>query len=207
VKGIPDTSADDLISIELETWIDAARRGDREALGQALAKAQDYLLLVAGDRLSPELKAKGDPSDLVQETFLRAQRGIDGFRGRTDGEWRHWLRMILVRTLAKENRRFAATAKRSVEREVTIPDGCPSDCAKSDETPSRELVRREGDTALIEILERLPGHYRDVVNWHHGERLTFREIGRRRGISAEAARKLWTRALARLRKELGPADD
>jgi RNA polymerase sigma factor (sigma-70 family) len=77
---------------------------------------------------------------------------------------------------------------------------CP---ASRDPTPSRELARREREAALLAALERLPGPYRDVVIWHHREQLAFEEIGRRRGISAEAARKLWARALARLRQELG----
>ncbi len=123
MDGIQDISACDSIPIELELWIEAARHGDREALGQALSFCRDYLLLVANDGLKPELRAKGNASDMVQETFLRAQRGIEGFRGRTASEWRHWLRSILMRNLAEEGRRFGATAKRQVQREVTIPRG------------------------------------------------------------------------------------
>ena len=90
---------------------------------------------------------------------------------------------------------------------MTIPEGMRLECAGTIETPSRDLARRKREAALIEGLERLPDHYREVVIWHHREQLSFEEIGRRRGISAEAARKLWTRALGRLRKELGPAHD
>ena len=82
---------------ELETWIEAARQGDREALGQALSSVRDYLLLVANEGLEPALKAKGNASDLVQETFLLAQRGVENFRGRTASDWRHWLKRILIR--------------------------------------------------------------------------------------------------------------
>ena len=53
----------------------------------------------------------------------------------------------------------------------------------------------------------MPDHYREIITWHHREQLSFEEIGRRHGISAEAARKRWTRALGRLRKELGPSHD
>jgi RNA polymerase sigma-70 factor, ECF subfamily len=207
VDGIQDISACDSIPIELELWIEAARRGDREALGQALSICRDYLLLVANDGLKPELRAKGNASDMVQETFLRAQRGIEGFRGRTASEWRHWLRSILVRNLAEEGRRFGATAKRQIQREVTIRELIGLDCKRTTETPSNDLARREREAALIEALERLPAHYRDVVIWHHREQLSFEEIGQRLGNSAEAARKLWTRALICLRKELGPAHD
>ena len=155
----------------------------------------------------PALKAKGNASDLVQETFLMAQRGVERFRGRTASEWRHWLRSILIRNMAQERRRFAATAKRQVQREVAVPDEMQLEYAGYVETPSRNLALRELEAALIEGLQRLPAHYREVVTWHQREGLSFEEIGLRCGISAEAARKLWTRALARLRKELGPAHD
>jgi RNA polymerase sigma-70 factor, ECF subfamily len=193
--------------IELETWIETARQGDREALGQALSSVRDYLLLVANEGLEPALKAKGNASDLVQETFLLAQRGVEKFRGHTADEWRHWLKRILIRSIAQERRRFAATAKRQVQREVTIPDGMQLKNSAYIETPSRNMALRELETALTEGLERLPDRYREVVIWHHREQLSFEEIGRRYGIKGDAARKLWTRALGRLRKEIGPAHD
>ena len=56
-------------------------------------------------------------------------------------------------------------------------------------------------------LERLPENYRRVVVWYQYERLTFDEIGRRLDRTAEAARKLWSRALVRLTEEIGPAHD
>ena len=78
-----DTRMDDSSLTELESWILAARQGNREALGRALSSVRDYLLLVANEELDPALHAKGNASDLVQETFLRAQRGVEAFRGRT----------------------------------------------------------------------------------------------------------------------------
>jgi RNA polymerase sigma-70 factor (ECF subfamily) len=168
---------------------------------------RDYLLLVANEGLDTSLQAKGNASDLVQETFLRAQRGVEGFRGRTATEWRLWLRSILSRNLARTRRRFAGTAKRLVQREAEIPDGRLFERFCNEEKASGNLARREREAALLEALERLPVHYRNVVVWHHREHLSFKGVGTRLGISAEAARKLWARALARLRKELGPAYD
>ncbi len=207
MNGIQDDRSCDSIPVELELWIESARRGDRQALGQALCCCRDYLLLVAEDRLRPELRAKGNASDLVQETFLRAQRGFEGFRGRTATEWRHWLRKILVRNLAEESRRFGATAKRQVRREVPIHAQFRLDCARTSDTPSSQLARLEREAALMEALERLPAHYRNVVIWHHREQRSFDEISQLTGNSPEAARKIWTRALICLRKELGPAHD
>jgi RNA polymerase sigma-70 factor (ECF subfamily) len=187
----------------VETWIEAARRGDREALGQALASFRDYLLLMANDGLEPGVVAKGGASDVVQDTFCRAHRAFGDFRGRSEAEWRNWLRIILIRCLAHHRRRYGATSKRRRALEVPIPTEMHRTPAARDPTPSRELARREREAARVAAVDRLPVKYRDVVIWYHRERMSFEEIGRRRGISSEAARKLWTRALLRLRKELG----
>jgi RNA polymerase sigma-70 factor (ECF subfamily) len=187
----------------LATWIEAARRGDREALGRALCSFRGYLLLVANEELHPVLSVKGGPSDLVQDTLLQAHRGFAQFRGQTSAEWRNWLRTILVRSLAHHRRRYSLTAKRRQGREVQIDSRIIGSPESRDPTPSGELARREREAALLAAIDRLPAHYRDVVIWHHRERLPFEEIGRRRDISAEAARKLWTRALGHLRQELG----
>jgi RNA polymerase sigma-70 factor (subfamily 1) len=199
-------AGDDPPFTELEAWIEAASQGEREALGRALSSVRDYLLLVANDVLQPALQAKATASDLVQETFLQAQRCVQQFRGRTASEWRHWLRSILISNIAQDRRRLA-TAKRQVQREVTVPEQMPLEDAQHVDTPSRNLALRELETALVEGLNRIPPHYREVVTWHHREQLSFEEIGRRHGISAEAARKRFKRALGRLRKELGPRND
>src|SRR4051794_35143216 len=100
--------------------IDAARRGDPDALGRALELFRDYLLLVANQELEPELKAKLGGSDLVQETFLGAQRDLASFRGQSETEWRLWLRGILVHLLANHRRQYRSTGKRRIDCEVPL---------------------------------------------------------------------------------------
>ena len=58
----------------------AARAGSREALGQILQACRGYLLLLAERELAPDLRAKGGASDLVQETFLEAQKDFAHFQ-------------------------------------------------------------------------------------------------------------------------------
>jgi RNA polymerase sigma-70 factor (ECF subfamily) len=102
--------------VDLEAWIAAARNGDRGALAQALMSFRDYLLLVANQQMDRSLQAKEGASDLVQETFLQAQRRIASYRGRSPSEWRSWLRSILIRHVANKRRHFEATAKRKAHR-------------------------------------------------------------------------------------------
>src|SRR5437899_2062269 len=90
-------------------WLPAARTGSTEALGQLLEACRGYLLLIAQRELAPDLQAKGGASDLVQETFLKAQRHFAGFQGDSEGELKAWLRQLLLNNLADFTRLYRAT--------------------------------------------------------------------------------------------------
>jgi RNA polymerase sigma-70 factor (ECF subfamily) len=191
--------------------LERARAGDREVLGRALESCRDYLLLIAARGLDADLIAKGGPSDIVQDTLLGAYRDFDAFSGCSRDELLAWLRKILQNNLAVHRRRYRGTRKRQVSLE--IPTGGSSGSAAFDgllcdsATPGTAAIRREQSAGLLAALERIPEDYRRVVVLHQYERLTFEEIGERLGRSADAIRKLWSRALFRLTEEIGTAHD
>jgi len=188
----------------------AARSGSREALGELLEGYRRYLTRVARDQLDPRLMAKGDPSDLVQETFRDAQRAFGQFRGSSEAELLAWLRQILVHRIGRFARRYRSTQKRSAVREVTLDPGDSSATAayRADTpTPSAEAVANEQSGVLQDALARLPGEYREAILLRYRDGMSFEEIGRALGRSAEAARKLWGRAVERLREEMDEACD
>jgi RNA polymerase sigma-70 factor (ECF subfamily) len=65
-----------------------ARTGDPAALGQVLEGYRDYLRLLARGGVGQELRVRLDPSDLVQETLLEAQRDFGQFAGSSEVNWR-----------------------------------------------------------------------------------------------------------------------
>src|SRR4051794_701036 len=87
------------LATEAERWIEQARNGSREALGQLLDAFRSLLLAVAGEKLPTYLRAKGGASDLVQDTFLEAQRDFADFQGACEPEVRKWLCRILERNV------------------------------------------------------------------------------------------------------------
>jgi RNA polymerase sigma-70 factor, ECF subfamily len=188
-------------------WLSAARGGSREALGNLLEACRDYLLLVANQELDVDLRAKGGASDLVQQTFLEAQRDFGAFQGSSEEELLGWLRRLLVHNLADFTRRYRGTGKRRAEREVMLEadssDAAPADALAADTpSPSGRAVAREEDEGLERALARLPEDYRQVILLRYQEEHSFDEIGELMGRSANAARKLWLRAVERLRHEL-----
>jgi RNA polymerase sigma-70 factor (ECF subfamily) len=74
-----------------ERLISRARAGDEHALGRVLEHYRKYLRLVARSRIGLAMRIKVDPSDLVQETFLKAHRDFAGFRGHGEDELVAWL--------------------------------------------------------------------------------------------------------------------
>ncbi len=81
---------------EPETLITEARNGSDRALGQLLELYRSYLMLLARVQVGQSLQSKVDPSDLVQETYLQAQRHFGGFRGASEAELMGWLRKIMA---------------------------------------------------------------------------------------------------------------
>lgn len=208
----PVENSDDLYEqiageAEVARLIRAAREGSIEAFAGIAERVRPYLLLVANQDLDQQLQAKMGASDIVQQTLLDAQRDIVHFRGASEGELLAWLRRILRNDLLQARRCFQGTGKRQLSREVpwegNHPESSsPIDVAANDVSPRSEVAGREEVEALENAISQLPSDYRQVLRWRNWEQLSFDEIGRRLGRSAEAARKLWSRAVLRLEREL-----
>src|SRR5215468_10286288 len=164
-----------------ERLLSVAQAGSREALGRLLDGCREYLLLIAQRELDADMKAKGGASDLVQETFLEAQRDFAQFHGQTEGELLAWLRQLLLNNVANFTRRFRETAKRGVDREVSLEGDRSSfnqaaGVADSTPTPSDVAVQNEQAEAVQRALARLPEDYRAVLQLRYTEELPFEEV-------------------------------
>jgi RNA polymerase sigma-70 factor (ECF subfamily) len=171
---------------------------------EAIEACRPYLLQVAASQLGSDLRPKGDASDLVQQTYLEAHRDIKTFEGRTLGEMKAWLRQILLNNLKQFARRYRASAKRRIDREVPLEPRStgPESLVSETASPSRQVIAQERSQAVRAALALLSEQsLKSVLGRAHDDR-TFREIGTDLGCSSVAARKLWIRSIARLRREL-----
>jgi RNA polymerase sigma-70 factor (ECF subfamily) len=195
----------------IEGWLAAARQGSEEALGHVLERCRPYLLRMANQELASDLRAKQGASDLVQETFVEAHQDFARFDGATAAQWRAWLRGILQHKLANLVRHYCQTDKRHVNREVPLPgtsaDGPSGGPMAPDSSPSAQAQAHEQDEALNRALAQLPEAQQQIIRLRSYEDLSFEEAGRRLGRSAEAARKLWGRAIEQLQQLLEPPND
>lgn len=187
--------------------IDLARGGHDSAVAQLLESCRKYLLLAANRGLPPEVRGKIGGSDLVQETIIQAQSMFDRFEGHSQRELLAWTGVILDHKLAHARRRFVGTQKRDARLELPLCGGDPwndDDLRLVDpiDSPSTIAIAGEEARLLKQAMARLPAEYRDMLVLRNWERLSFVEIAAIIERSPQAARKLWSRAVLALRKEL-----
>lgn len=131
--------------------------------------------------------------DAVQETFLKAYRGMDGFRG--ESSEKTWLMRIAMNT-CKNMRRSAWM--RFVDRRVSL-DQLPEPVAPSD--PAHR--------ALTQAIMRLPRKEKEAVLLYYDQGMQVREIAGALGVSAPAISKRLKKARELIRRELegGESDE
>jgi RNA polymerase sigma-70 factor, ECF subfamily len=156
------------ISHEVDGALDAARRGDAGAF-QALVAPHLRALHLHCYRM---LGSYADAEDAMQESLLRAWRGLAGFEGRSP--LRHWLYRITTTTCLKaiERRGRAPAAGPDVAWLQPYPDTLLDQLTDQDADPAVIVDRRESVAlAFITALQILPGTQRavlilrDVLDW------------------------------------------
>ena len=188
----------------------ADRSGGNDAgLGDLLERHRARLRATAGGMVGPALRPRVDPSDLVQETFLRASRDFPRFEGGDDRTLLVWLLKILANHLTdqvKHHRRLSRRCDRQGSLDALLErPGSDARRALADPgpSPSAGAARRERAVLLADAVDRLPEDYREVYRLRTLHHLPFEDVAARMGRSSGAVRMLWARALERLSAELG----
>ncbi len=189
--------------------IGAARRGEKEQLGQLLQFYFNYLTLLASTQLDNRLRRRLNPSDLVQETMLAAHRDFVAFRGTTPQEFVAWLRQILINVLHGAIARHVKAGKRDIRREISIDEiGQGLDRSAANlasllpspvSNPSGKVHAQERAAELADHLALLRPDYREVIVLRNLQGLSFEEIATQMERSAGAVRMLWLRAIDRFK--------
>ena len=146
-------------SRRIDKRLPEAKAGSPMALGEVLEACRRYLTWIARRAIDPDLQAKSGPSDLVQETFLEAQRDFGSFQGDTEAELLAWLRRLLLNNLANFARSYRDTAKRRLKRERSLDSDSDSPGTQPmgrTPTPSTFMMKREQDQVIQQGMERLP---------------------------------------------------
>jgi RNA polymerase sigma factor (sigma-70 family) len=186
----------------LERLLVRARAGSRSALGRLLVAVRPWLRRRAQDQLPQGMPQKQDASDLVQECQAIVTAEIGRFRGRDVRDFRAWLNRILQNRLLR-SLRFWREKRRDFKREVslnlTAGHGDVEGIAPAAISPLEELSIEEDRERLLLALSWCRDEDHAVISLHLIEGRSHDEIGAELGLSINAVRQRYSRAIRRLR--------
>ena len=193
-------------SAETRSLLDKAQAGDRQAFDLLFGTHRAHLRNMVDLRLDPNIRARVDASDVVQETNLEAFRRLDSYLRQRTMPFRLWLRQIALDCTLKARRRHVGTARRAAEREVSLPERSSlllaQQLVSAGPTASQILDRRQLARRLRQAVAQLPEGDREVVLMRHFEGLSNQEVGCLLGIEPGAVSKRHGRAMLRLHRIL-----
>jgi RNA polymerase sigma-70 factor (ECF subfamily) len=196
--------------MDTEELINRTSRGDETARRDLMEHYRDYLRRMVAVRLDRRVAARVDPSDVVQETLIEANRRLEEYLRDRPIPFFAWLRQIASGRLMENHRLHIVSGKRSVTIEANgggLSDESSCVLARlllaDESSPSDRLIRKEQQERVQKAVAGLPPKDREVLVMRHLEQLSTAEIADTLGITQGAVKARLVRALVRIRAELG----
>ena len=192
-----------------DSGIERLRASGDEELGVLFEEYADRLDRIIDLRLDARLTGRVDPADVVQETFLEAQKKLPRYLDNATVPVFVWLRGVALDTLIHVHRRHLAQM-RDAGLDVSIHGHAENAGVSSQSlagwlvgdltSPSQAVQREETVAKVAEALEGLDEIDREVLVLRHFEQLSNDEVAAIVGVKKAAASRRYTRALVRFKE-------
>jgi RNA polymerase sigma-70 factor (ECF subfamily) len=151
---------------------------------------------------SARLTNKGDASDIVQETFIKAWKNINRFNP-LKASFKTWIFTIARNTTTdflrkKKSLLFSDMGMDNDDDINSFSENIPDENLLPDEA----IQKLEDNRFLNGTLEKLHQNYREVLVLHYQEEMTFEEIGKILDKPLNTVKSQHRRALMKLREML-----
>lgn len=178
---LPAVPSDTAVDADLvRAWRAGDERGATLLVGRHAQAIARFLSAAGTDA--------GEVDDLVQETFIRAFRGLDGWRG--EAAFRSWLFTIASNLLRDQYRRRKGRTMVALDHQpLTAGDD-----------PEAEMAGREAEQQLSAGLQTLPRLQREVFLLRAQQGLDYDSIARALSTTPGSARVHYHHAVRRLKE-------
>ena len=192
-------------SVDTRALLDRAAAGDPAAAGELLARHRAALRGFVELHLDAAVRARVDPSDVVQEAHADMARQLPDYLARRPMPFHLWARKAAYNRVLNARRDHRA-ARRDVRREAAAPDQSSLALAASildpRPSPGEDAVARETAARVAAAVDGLDPADREVLLLRQVDRLPYDEAAVLLGVTPAAARQRYGRALIRLRRAL-----
>lgn len=191
-----ESTGDDVpkTTVLLDRWHD----GDEQALDALLRDHLDWIRRSVGERIGGRLREFMETGDVVQETVLEFLRYGPRIRIEDGRRFRALLARIVENVLCGNHRWWSARRRDMARRQPARPESLIEIPDEGGVGPDEALIREQQTEWVrlgMELLE--PGE-RDVLVLRDFDGLTHAAIAVRLGVSEEAAKKRYQRAVGTL---------
>ncbi|HEV7486448.1 MAG TPA: RNA polymerase sigma factor [Thermoanaerobaculia bacterium] len=164
-------------------------RGDEAAFAEFFESHFPALFRFAMPRVGGDLQVA---EDVVQAALCRAVRKLSSYRG--EAALLTWLCTFCRHEISVYFEK-ASRVPPMVELLDDIPEvRAALESLRPSDRPEAALRRNEISRLVQIVLDRLPGHYGDSLEWKYVDGLSVAEIAERLGLGTKAAESMLTRA-------------
>tara|TARA_R110002072_G_scaffold269079_10_gene428334 strand:- start:5027 stop:5635 length:609 start_codon:yes stop_codon:yes gene_type:complete len=188
-------------STDFGKLLEAAKKGEQDALDQILLMTEERLRRVVDRRLGPKLRASLRRSDVLQNSYLAMLDALPRFEGDNPDDFVAWVARMIENDIRRQNRWFTA-GKRKAPSRTSQRNLLAGILGQSVPTPSAVMSGNEDRLAVREAMCRLEADHARIIELSVFEELTHREIAEEMGRTEGACRMLLLRARTALALEL-----
>src|SRR5262245_50119449 len=177
--------------------------GDAEALHQSLDRHLEWIRSVVRRELGPELRAKVESGDLVQEALLDFLSHGPRIKPASGEQFRAIVARIVINAVRDRYAWFRAK-RRDMTRERPLSRDSTVDLSKDSSAlpPDEVAAQAELEARIRLVIELMSPSDRQVLILREWEQKSFEEIAQELQISSDAVRMRYQRAIPRLREGL-----
>ena len=176
-----------------DALVKRAQQDDERAFGELVTRYESKVYSLAMKMLrNPE-----DAEDVLQDTFLRAYRGVKSFKG--NSTFSTWIYRItansaLMRLRKKQLPQVSIEDSDERETPIAIADWAPG--------PAEQLLNQEMQRVMDEAIESLPPEFRQVFILRDIEELSNADVAEILDLSVAAVKSRLHRARLKVRNRL-----
>lgn len=178
--------------------VERVRAGDKDAFELLVQKYQFRIIKL----VSRYVQDPSEALDVAQESFIKAFRALDKFRG--DSAFYTWLYRIAINTAKNyaisQNRRYLEADIEMIDLEKTLNKVA----LKEFGTPERLLLKDEIESVVYSVIDQLPKELKTAITLREMEGLSYEEIAGVMACPIGTVRSRIFRAREAIEKKIRP---